>query len=84
MALSRKMMTTIRWNLSFSMGLHFRTIVLVITHVLAPVSGVLVHNTESVLVILNSALLLQWKKHEALLNEKCPTAQPRGIFMCIS
>lgn len=61
MALSRKMMTIIRWNLSFSMGLHFCAIVLDITHVLAPVSGVLVHNTGSVLVILNSPLLLRWK-----------------------
>lgn len=61
MELSRKTMTTIRLNRSFSIGLDFPAIVLPITNVLAPVSGVLVHNTGSVLVILNSTLLLRWK-----------------------
>ena len=61
-ALSRRMMTTIRLNLAFSMGLNFLAIALAITSVLNPVTGALVHNAGSVLVIINSALLLRWKK----------------------
>ena len=44
------------------MGLNFLAIVLTIANVLDPVSGALVHNAGSVLVIINSALLLRWKK----------------------
>ena len=61
-ALSRRMMGTIRLNLIFSMGLNFLAIALAITGVLNPVFGALVHNAGSVVVILNSALLLSWKK----------------------
>ena len=61
-ALSRRMMGTIRLNLTFSMGLNFLAIALAITGVLNPVFGALVHNAGSVAVILNSALLLSWKK----------------------
>lgn len=61
-ALSRRMMITIKCNLSFSMGLNFLAIILAITGVLNPVVGALVHNAGSVLVIINSALLLKWKR----------------------
>lgn len=61
-ALSKRMMITIKCNLSFSMGLNFVAIVLAITGILNPVVGALVHNAGSVLVIMNSALLLNWKK----------------------
>jgi heavy metal translocating P-type ATPase len=61
-ALSKKMMTTIKINLSFSMGLNFVAIILAITGILNPVVGALVHNAGSVLVITNSALLLKWGK----------------------
>ena len=61
-ALSRRMMVTIKWNMSFSMALNFLAIVLAIFGVLNPVVGALVHNAGSVLVIINSALLLNWKK----------------------
>ena len=64
LALSKKMMTTIKINLSFSMGLNFIAIILAITGVLNPVVGALVHNAGSVLVIINSALLLRWKLRE--------------------
>ena len=37
-------------------------IVLAMTGVLNPVVGALVHNAGSVLVILNSALLLKWRR----------------------
>ncbi len=61
-ALSKRMMTTIKINMSFSMGLNFLAIILAITGILNPVVGALVHNAGSVLVITNSALLLKWKK----------------------
>ena len=61
-ALSKKMMKTITLNLTFSMGLNFLAIALAITGLLGPVIGALVHNAGSVLVIINSALLLGWKK----------------------
>ena len=56
------MMRTIRLNLTFSMTLNFIAIILAVTGILNPVVGALVHNTGSVLVIINSALLLKWKK----------------------
>ena len=61
LALSRRMMTAIRCNLAFSMGLNFLAIALAITGLLNPVAGALVHNAGSVLVILNAAWLLKWK-----------------------
>lgn len=61
-ALSHRMMTTIRLNLTFSMTLNFIAITLAITGILDPVVGALVHNAGSVLVIINSALLLNWRK----------------------
>lgn len=61
-ALSGRMMVTIKLNMTFSMSLNFIAIVLAITGVLNPVVGALVHNAGSVLVIVNSALLLGWKK----------------------
>ncbi len=60
-ALSKRMMTTIKRNMAFSMGLNFLAILLAMTGKLNPVIGALVHNAGSVLVILNSALLLKWK-----------------------
>lgn len=62
MALSRRMMSTIRMNLTFSMGLNFLAIFLAMAGTLNPVVGALVHNAGSVAVILNSALLLKWKR----------------------
>ena len=62
-ALSKRMMITIKCNLSFSMGLNFLAIVLAITGILNPVVGALVHNAGSVVVIINSALLLKGRKY---------------------
>lgn len=62
LSLSKRMMTTIKLNMTFSMGLNFLAIILAITGKLNPVVGALVHNAGSVLVIINSALLLKWKK----------------------
>lgn len=61
LALSRRMMTTIKLNMTFSMTLNFVAIILAMLGILNPVVGALVHNTGSVLVIANSVLLLRWK-----------------------
>ena len=61
-ALSRRMMTTIKVNMAFSMALNFLAIVLAIGGTLNPVVGALVHNAGSVLVITCSAFLLKWKR----------------------
>ena len=44
------------------MGLNFLSIVLAMTGALNPVVGALVHNAGSVTVILNSALLIKWRR----------------------
>ena len=62
LALSRHMMGTIKINMSLSMALNFVAIVLAMTGLLNPVIGALVHNAGSVLVIINSALLLSWSR----------------------
>ena len=62
LSLSRRMMFTIKCNLTFSMALNFLAILLAIIGVLDPVVGALVHNAGSVLVIANSALLLKWRR----------------------
>lgn len=61
-ALAKHMMTVIKINMSFSMGLNFVAITLAILGVLNPVVGALVHNAGGVIVIINSALLLKWKR----------------------
>ena len=62
MRLAKRMMVTIKCNLTFSMALNFIAIVLAMTGILNPVVGALVHNAGSVLVIVNSSLLLKWRK----------------------
>lgn len=62
--LSKRMMLTIRCNLTFSMTLNFIAIILAITGVLNPIVGALVHNAGSVFVIINSALLLKWRSRQ--------------------
>ena len=61
-ALSKRIMTTIKPNMTFSMTLNFIAITLAIIGTLNPVAGALVHNAGSVLVITNSAFLLKWRK----------------------
>ena len=48
--------------MTFSMTLNFIAIALAIIGTLNPVVGALVHNAGSVLVITNSAFLLNWRK----------------------
>ena len=59
-ALSKRMMTTIKVNLSFSLLLNFVAIILAMVGTLSPVWGAIVHNGGSLLVVANSALLLRW------------------------
>ncbi len=60
--LSKKMMNTIKFNLSFSMILNIAAVVLAMAGTLNPVIGALVHNAGSVFVIINSSLLLKWRE----------------------
>lgn len=60
-ALSKRMMTTIKLNMTFSLALNFIAIILAMIGALSPVLGALVHNAGSVIVVLNSVLLLRWK-----------------------
>ncbi|MGB8451339.1 MAG: cation-translocating P-type ATPase [Anaerocolumna sp.] len=60
--LSRKTMQTITINLTASMVLNFIAIILAISGILNPIVGALVHNVGSVAVIINSSLLLKWRK----------------------
>lgn len=62
--LSKRMMITIKCNLTFSMTLNFIAIFLAITGILNPIIGALVHNAGSVIVIVNSAFLLKWRKRK--------------------
>ncbi|MPN37915.1 putative manganese/zinc-exporting P-type ATPase [bioreactor metagenome] len=64
LTLSKKMMATIKLNLTFSMALNFIAIALAMTGILNPVLGALVHNAGSVLVIVNSAVLLKWRERK--------------------
>ena len=59
--LSKRMMRTIRINLTFSMALNVVAIILAMTGILNPVIGALVHNAGSILVIINAAFLLKYK-----------------------
>jgi len=59
-ALSKRMVLTIKGNLTFTMALNFAAAILAMTGILNPVLGALVHNSGSVLVIINSVFLLKW------------------------
>ena len=74
--LARRMMRTIRFNLTFSMALNFAAIILAALGLLNPVTGALVHNAGSVAVILNSALLL--RAEESAEGKTAATAPSRG------
>ena len=72
-ALSKRMMTTIKLNMTFSMTLNFIAIILAMTGTLSPVVGALVHNAGSVLVITNSAFLLNFvQKRQAFFEKNAP------------
>lgn len=78
-SLSRRMMTTIKCNLAFSMTLNFIAIILAITGILNPVVGALVHNAGSVLVIINSSLLLSYRNKTFTGNYSEGVRKPVGV-----
>ncbi len=55
--LSTATISTIRFNITLSMAINAVAIILSVMDVLGPISGALVHNVGSVLVVLNAALL---------------------------
>lgn len=59
--LSKKTMKTININILISLTLNFMAIILAMLGILGPVLGALVHNIGSVLVIIHSSFLLNWK-----------------------
>lgn len=61
LGLARKVIRTIRLNLALALLLNFVAIILAVLGIIDPILGALVHNVGSVLVIMNSALLLGWK-----------------------
>ncbi|AFQ43912.1 heavy metal translocating P-type ATPase [Desulfosporosinus meridiei] len=64
LALAKRTMNTIKFNMAISMALNFVAIILAMAGVLGPVVGALVHNAGSVVVIINSSLLLHWKENK--------------------
>lgn len=59
--LSNATVRTIKFNITVSMAINFIAILLSVIGVLNPVTGALVHNAGSVLVVLNAALLYDRK-----------------------
>ncbi|MCL1846346.1 MAG: cation-translocating P-type ATPase [Coriobacteriia bacterium] len=59
--LSNATLRLIKLNISLAMGINFVAIILSVLAVLNPVTGALVHNVGSVLVVLNAALLYDRK-----------------------
>lgn len=85
LALSRRMMVTIRLNLAFSMGLNLLAVVLAAAGLLGPVPGALMHNLGSVLVIVHSALLLRWKGEREAASPRSrlsPARSERETLRC--
>lgn len=62
LALAKRMMAVIRRNLAFAMALNLLATGLAMGGELTPVTGALVHNAGSVLVVLSAALLTKWQR----------------------
>ena len=60
-ALSRRVMRTIKSNIALSILINILAVILSTTGTLTPVTGALVHNASSILVVLNSCLLLTYR-----------------------
>lgn len=59
--LSTSALRTIKFNIALSMAINFIAILLSVAGILNPITGALVHNAGSVLVVLNAALLYDRK-----------------------
>lgn len=60
--LAKKMMAKIKLNITMSMGINIIVVILSAIGLLTPVTGALVHNLSSILVVLNSSLLLLYQR----------------------
>lgn len=58
-ALTTSVAKKIKQNMVFSLSMNFGAISLAALGILGPVSGALIHNVSSMLVVVNDALLLQ-------------------------
>lgn len=61
LGISKKTMQTINIDIIISLALNFVAIILAVLGILDPITGALVHNLGSVLVVIYSSLLLKWK-----------------------
>lgn len=68
LGISKKVMETININIIISLVLNFVAIILAILGILDPITGALVHNVGSVLVVSYSALLLRWKNNNLMID----------------
>lgn len=60
-AIARKTLKTININIAFSLGLNILAMILAILGILDPITGALVHNIGSVIVIIYSSMLINSK-----------------------
>jgi heavy metal translocating P-type ATPase len=68
--LSKKMMRKVNVNIAFSMAWNFAAVALAMSGVLGPVEGALVHNFGSVVVVVNSMMLLFYAGGRASAPER--------------
>ncbi len=61
-SLSRRVLTTVKVNIIFAMAVNVAAVICSLFGILSPVTGALVHNGNSILVVLNSARLLRNRK----------------------
>lgn len=71
-AISRKTLKVINMNIAFSLSLNFIAMIMAILGVLNPIAGALVHNIGSVIVIIYSSTLINFKlsRNEQKKSEK--------------
>ena len=62
MSLSKVVAKKIRVNIGLALAMNFGAIILAMTGLMGPVIGALFHNVSSVLVVLNAAMLLRFKR----------------------
>ena len=70
MAISRKTIKTININIAFSLGLNIIAMILAMVGVLNPIEGALVHNIGSVIVIIYSSTLVNYKFKESYKHKR--------------
>ncbi len=79
MALATAVSQKIKQNIILSLSMNFGAIALAALGILGPVSGALMHNVSSVLVVLNAALLLKGVKEGR--DSKDTRFEPRAAYV---